>query len=73
MQTRGIDVENIKAVIRDLIEGIPLAPKYRDHVLIGNFKDRRECHVEPDWLLIYRIDDLNIIFERTGRHVDLFK
>lgn len=73
MQARGVDVENIKAVMRDLIEETPLAPKYRDHVLIGNFKDRRECHIEPDWLLIYRIDETHIIFERTGRHADLFK
>ena len=73
MQERGFDVEGIKAVMRDLIEEMPLAPKYRDHVLIGNFKDRREYHIEPDWLLIYRIDGLRIIFERTGRHADLFK
>jgi len=43
------------------------------HVLIGNFKDRRECHIEPDWLLIYRIEESAIIFERTGTHADLFR
>ena len=73
MQARGVDVENIKTVMRELMDEMPLEAKYRDHFLIGNFKDRRECHIEPDWLLIYRIDDPHIIFERTGTHADLFK
>ena len=73
MVKRGHDVEKAKVVIRDLIEGKELNPKYRDHILIGNFKDRRECHIEPDWLLIYRIDNHQIIFERTGTHADLFR
>ena len=73
MIKRGHDPERLKTVIRDLIEGTPLDRKYRDHILIGNFKDRRECHIEPDWLLIYRIDEPRIIFERTGSHADLFK
>jgi mRNA interferase YafQ len=50
-----------------------LAERYRDHPLRGNFKNRRECHVEPDWLLIYKLDGDEIIFERTGRHSDLFE
>ena len=49
-----------------------MLPKYREHSLIGNFIGRRECHIEPDWLLIYKIDNDNIIFERTGSHSDLF-
>jgi mRNA interferase YafQ len=73
MVRRGNDFDNIKRVIRDLVEEKVLAPKYRDHVLIGNFKARRECHIEPDWLLIYRLDESRIIFERTGTHADLFK
>jgi len=52
---------------------VPLDRKFRDHVLIGNFKDRRGCHIEPDWLLIYRIEESAIIFERTGIHADLFR
>lgn len=72
MIKRGRDPENIKAVMRNLIEERPLDRKFRDHVLIGNFKDRRECHIEPDWLLIYRIEESTIIFERTGTHADLF-
>ena len=73
MTKRGRDPENIKAVMRNLIEEMPLDRKFRDHVLIGNFKDRRECHIEPDWLLIYRIEENAIIFERTGTHADLFR
>jgi len=73
MVKRGHDPERIKRVIRDLVEEKVLAPKYRDHVLTGNVKSRRECHIEPDWLLIYRIDESRIIFERTGTHSDLFE
>jgi len=73
MVKRGHDPERIKRVIRDLIKEKILDQKYRDHILIGNFQYRRECHVEPEWLLIYRIDEPRIIFERTGTHADLFK
>ena len=70
---RGCDPERIKTIMREPVERKTLDRKYRDHILIGNFKDRRECHIEPDWLLIYRIDEPRIIFERTGSHADLFK
>ena len=73
MIKRGSDPESIKSIVRKLIDEIPLERKHRDHLLIGNFKDRRECHIEPDWLLIYRIEGSMIIFERTGTHTDLFK
>jgi len=72
MIKRGRDPESIKDIIRNLIEGQTLDQKYRDHLLTGNFKDRRECHINPDWLLIYRIVGNRIIFERTGTHADLF-
>lgn len=55
-----------------LIKRNPLPAKQKDHKLIGNFKDRRECHIESDWLLIYKIEQDTIIFERTGSHSDLF-
>lgn len=57
-----------------LAAGKPLSPRNRDHALVGNYSDRRECHIEPDWLLIYKIDEprKEIIFERTGTHSDLF-
>lgn len=73
MIKRGYDPESIKSTVRKLIDEIPLERKHRDHLLIGNFKDRRECHIEPDWLLIYRLEGSMIIFERTGTHADLFK
>ena len=73
MIKRGSDPKSIKSIVRRLIDEIPLERKHRDHLLIGNFKDRRECHIEPDWLLIYRLEGSMIIFERTGTHADLFK
>jgi len=73
MIKRGSDSESIKSIVRKLIDEIPLERKHRDHLLIGNFKDRRECHIEPDWLLIYRLEESMIVFERTGTHADLFK
>ena len=54
MLKRGKSSEKIKRVIQKLVREEPLEPKYRDHKLIGNFKGRRECHIEPDWLLIYK-------------------
>lgn len=69
------DIEKLKAVIRDLINEKQLNPFHRDHALKGVFKDRRECHIEPDWLLIYKVDrkEMIIIFERTGSHSELFR
>lgn len=69
---RGKDIEKLKQVIRLLVEEKPLPPNFRDHALIGNYKDRRECHIEPNWLLIYKKELSIIIFERTGTHSDLF-
>lgn len=56
-----------------LINEEQLPQRFRDHKLIGNYKDRRECHIEPDWLLIYKITEIGITFERTGSHSDLFQ
>ena len=47
--------------------------RHRDHPLLGNYTGRRECHLEPDWLLIYNLDGEDIVFERTGTHADLFR
>jgi len=66
MQKRGKSTEKIKKIIRKLVNEEPLAASYKEHKLIGNFKGRRECHIEPDWLLIYKIVEPEIIFERTG-------
>ena len=73
MQKRGCDVSKIKATIILLINEKPLDVRMKDHLLKGNFKDRRECHLEPDWLLIYRFEGSKIVFERTGTHADLFR
>jgi mRNA interferase YafQ len=72
MERRGKDIEKIKAVMRSLVEERPLPPRNRDHALTGDHVGRRECHIEPDWLLIYKLEPNIIIFERTGTHSDLF-
>lgn len=68
------DIEKLKLIINALIEEINLDKKHRDHALTGYFKARRECHIEPDWLLIYKLNkkEKTIIFERTGSHVEMF-
>jgi mRNA interferase YafQ len=68
------DIEKLKEGIKTLIEGKKLNHFYRDHPLKGNFKNRRECHIRPDWLLVYKIvnEEGIIIFERTGSHSDIF-
>lgn len=69
----GKNKEKLKQVIINLVNQVELDKKHKDHKLIGKFKDRRECHIEPDWLLIYKISHDEIIFERCGSHSDLFK
>lgn len=73
MQRRGKIQEKVKNIIKKLINEERLSPHHKDHKLIGNYKGRRECHIEPDWLLIYKISNDEIIFERTGTHSDLFE
>ncbi len=72
MQRRGKDIAKLRSVMTLLMEEQPLPERLRDHTLVGNWIGRRECHIEPDWLLIYKLLDDEIIFERTGRHADLF-
>jgi mRNA interferase YafQ len=69
----GKDVNMFREAAEILIHEIPLDRKYKDHKLIGNYKGQRECHIEPDWLLIYYIQEDTITFVRTGTHSDLFK
>ena len=73
MRKRGKDLHKLQEVVRLLATGIPLAPKHRDHPLIGQWAPSRDCHVEPDWILIYTTDDDSLRLERTGTHSDLFK
>lgn len=70
---QGKQIEKLKGIVRCLAEGKPLEPRHRDHALIGPLKGSRDCHIEPDWLLIYRIDDDALFLERTGGHSDLFR
>ena len=72
---RGKDLARLKTVIDLLIDGNALPPEYKDHPLRGNFAGSRDCHVEPDWVLIYTLTENNshVCFERTGTHSDLFR
>lgn len=74
IRKRGYDLSLLKAVIDTLLAGQQLAPRYRDHALTGDMKAFRECHIQPDWLLIYRIEahQLILLVSRTGTHADLF-
>jgi len=73
MQRRGKDTAKLRAILTSLINEEPLAQRQRDHPLVGNYSGRRECHIEPDWLLIYKLVNNEITFERTGTHADLFE
>lgn len=71
-QHKNLDI--LKTVVNMLANGEQLPEKYRDHLLVGNYKGKHECHLEPDWLLIYEYVDEELILylARTGSHSDLF-
>ena len=74
IQRRGYDIGLLTEVIRTLATGEPLADKHKDHALSGIWSKHRECHVTPDWLLIYKLENdvLVLTLTRTGTHSDLF-
>lgn len=74
IQKRGYQIQLIQEVVRKLSDGETLEPKYKDHPLSGDYVGCRECHITPDWLLIYEIyeDELILYLTRTGTHSDLF-
>ncbi|MDD5952240.1 MAG: type II toxin-antitoxin system YafQ family toxin [Oscillospiraceae bacterium] len=74
IQRRGYALELLTVVIKKLASGETLEPKYKDHALSGIFSNCRECHITPDWLLVYEIDhdELLLYLTRTGTHSDLF-
>lgn len=71
---RGYDTNKLRTVIKLLADGVELPSNYKDHSLRGNWVGCRECHIEPDWLLIYEYDNGSLILylSRTGTHSDLF-
>ncbi|MEK6733768.1 MAG: type II toxin-antitoxin system YafQ family toxin [Pseudomonadota bacterium] len=73
MQKRGKDLSKLEYLIKLLANNNVLQAKYREHKLSGNYQNLRECHIEPDWLLIYENQNNILYLARTGTHSDLFK
>jgi len=73
LKKRQKEFTKLKVILLRLVEGKKLPPQNRDHRLKGLLKDCRECHIEPDWLLIYRIEGSELCLVRTGSHADLFE
>ena len=74
IKKRKFNIAELQAVVAMLAEGNTLPETYRDHALIGSYRNARECHIKPDWLLIYSISNEILVLElmRTGSHSDLF-
>lgn len=70
-QKRGKDMSKLREAILLLAAGEELPPRLRDHPLSGNWKRHRDCHLEPDWLLLYKIDGTDLYLARMGSHADL--
>lgn len=73
MQKRGKDLGKLAEVVTKLAQGEALEPRYKPHPLVGNWKPKWDCHIQPDWLLIYEVTDDEVLLARTGTHADLFK
>lgn len=71
---RGLDIKLLETLVEKLLHGIPLDEKYKDHELKGKFKGFCECHIQPNWLLIYLVEEevLTLTLIDTGTHADLF-
>ena len=72
MKKRGKSFEDFKRVIEKLAKDVTLESKYRDYKLVGNYAGTRECHIEPEWLLVYMNSDEELLLVRTGSPADLF-
>ncbi len=72
LRRQGANLPELQTIIVSLAAQEPLDAQYRDHALIGNWQGYRECHVRPDWLLIYRIENDELQLARTGSHAQLF-
>ncbi len=73
IQKQNKNINKLRTVIEKLVVKEPLDVKYKDHPLSGHWKGFRDCHLEPDWLLIYKSSENTLILERTGSHSELFK
>jgi mRNA interferase YafQ len=73
MRKRGKELSKLQDLVCQLAEGKPLSPQYRDHPLVGAWAPSRDCHVEPDWILIYTPGLETLLLERTGTHADVFR
>jgi mRNA interferase YafQ len=73
MRKRGKDLGELQMVVRLLAAGAALLPKHRDHPLIGEWAPSRDCHVEPNWILVYTADLESLRLERTRTQADLFR
>ncbi len=72
LQKRNKNMDKLKKIIHILVNNDEIPKHYKDHALVGNWKNCRDIHIEPDWLLIYSVFDNIIRLERTGTHTDLF-
>ncbi|MDZ7767043.1 MAG: type II toxin-antitoxin system YafQ family toxin [Melioribacteraceae bacterium] len=73
IKRQGKDIAQLETVVITLLNKEPLPSKYKDHKLSGRWKSFKDCHIEPDWVLIYQITNNALILERTGSHSELFK
>jgi len=72
IRKRGKDLTKLREIVKQIAAEMVLHPKHRDHALIGHWRPSRDCHIEPDWILIYTVDKNKLRLERTGTHSDLF-
>ena len=70
---RGKDAEKVQTLVQKLVAGSQIEERYRAHHLIGDSSGLKECHIEPDWLLIWQEDEQTVTLVRTGTHADLFE
>ncbi len=73
IRKRGKDLSKLKEVVSSIAKGEALEERHHDHALSGKWSGSRDCHIEPDWILIYRADGESLYLERTGSHSDLFR
>ena len=72
-EKRGYEIAKLHEVVQSLASENGLEARFRDHALLGEYKDCRKCYIEPDWLLIYLCSETELVLVRTGTHSDLFE